>query len=176
MTEKRGNKAQEKQILGRGKVKKYSYQSSVRPTLSDSENPTADFFSLSSPPTPTPPRNLEWLNPLSRFLTTNWPFDWDPGISWGISVTSGWLSFTNCRLNSLLCCQPQKKCPGLPVASVSFQASLDMCLLSGASGTVLPFLPCGSRLAKVSVTPVKTKVRFLTLQRPKQNSQKIEAS
>lgn len=54
MTEKRGNKAQEKQILGQGKVKKYSYQSSVRPTLSDSENPTADFFSLSSPPTLPP--------------------------------------------------------------------------------------------------------------------------
>lgn len=59
---------------------------------------------------------------------------------------------------------------------VSFQASSEMCLLSSASRTVLPFLPCGSRLIKVSLTAVRMKTCFQALQRPKQTSQKIKAS
>lgn len=57
-----------------------------------------------------------------------------------------------------------------------FQASSEMCLLSSASRTVLPYLPCGSRLIKVSLTPVRMKACFQALQRTKQTSQKIKAS
>lgn len=48
---------------------------------------------------------------------TNWSSEWSPDINWSISVISGWLSFTNHRLNPPLCCQPQEECPGLPGAS-----------------------------------------------------------
>lgn len=63
------------------------------------------------------PWNLDRLNALSRFLTTkvtNWPFEQDPGIRWSISLTLGWLSFTDCRLNSSVGYQPQEKHPDLP--------------------------------------------------------------